>query len=60
MHVCALCDPGSLVRTVGGGPGAPALRFPEVLQGPKGDQAQTIQPVEEVTSGAGASAATNG
>ena len=32
----------------------------EVLQGPKGDQAQTIQPVEEVTNGAGASAATNG
>jgi cold shock protein len=33
----------------------------EVLQGPKGDQAQNIQPVEEeVTSGAGASAATTG
>ena len=32
----------------------------EVLQGPKGDQAQTIQPVEELTSGAGASAATTG
>lgn len=36
MHVCALCDPGSLVRTVGGDPGVPALRFPEVLEGPKG------------------------
>jgi cold shock protein len=32
----------------------------EVLQGPKGDQAQAIQPLEEVTSGAGASATTIG
>jgi CspA family cold shock protein len=30
----------------------------DVLQGPKGDQAQNIQAVEEVTSGASAPAAT--
>jgi cold shock protein len=32
----------------------------DVLQGPKGDQAQNIQPVEEVVSGASAQVATTG
>jgi cold shock protein len=32
----------------------------DVLQGPKGDQAQNIQPVEEVVSGAGAQTANAG
>jgi cold shock protein len=32
----------------------------DVLQGPKGDQAQNIQAVEEVANGAGAPAATVG
>jgi cold shock protein len=32
----------------------------DVLQGPKGDQAQNIQPAEEVASGTGAQAATAG
>jgi cold shock protein len=32
----------------------------DVLQGPKGDQAQNIQPAEEVVSGASASTATAG
>ncbi len=32
----------------------------DVLQGPKGDQAQNIQPVEELASGASAQTATTG
>jgi cold shock protein len=35
-------------------------RVSYVLQGPKGDQAQNIQPAEEVVSGAVSSAATAG